>query len=83
MTRPQPPGRRRDIFVQDPLTRTTAEYRRVQPFQARKQYVCPGCNQEIRVGAGHVVIVPLSEPDNRRHWHTPCFERATRHRRPR
>jgi hypothetical protein len=82
MTRP----RRRDgsggSFVEDPLTGSTAEIRRVQPYQARKEYICPGCNQEIRVGTGHVVVVPLSQPDMRRHWHTPCFERAKRQRWP-
>ncbi len=83
MTRPQRPDRRRDTFVVDPLTGTMAEFRRVQPFQARKDYICPGCNQEIRVGAGHIVIVPLAQPDMRRHWHTPCFERARRQGRAR
>ena len=83
MTRPQGPAGRRATFVEDPLTGTMAELRRVQPYRARKEYICPGCNQEIRAGSGHVVIVPLNQPDMRRHWHTPCFERARRHSRPR
>lgn len=66
-------------FVEDPLTGGPAELRRIQPFEARKQYVCPGCNQEIRPGTGHVVLVPLNAPDLRRHWHHPCLERARRH----
>lgn len=66
-------------FVDDPITKALSELRRVQPYEARKQYVCPGCNQEIRPGTGHVVIVPLSAPDLRRHWHAPCLERAQRH----
>lgn len=66
-------------FVEDPLTGEMAELRRVQPFEARKEYICPGCNQEIRAGTGHVVIVPLRQPDLRRHWHSPCRERAVRH----
>jgi hypothetical protein len=66
-------------FVEDPLTGKTSELQRVQPYQARKEYICPGCNQEIRVGTGHVVVVPMSEPGERRHWHTPCQVRAVRH----
>ncbi|MBW3579843.1 MAG: hypothetical protein KY447_10930 [Actinobacteria bacterium] len=55
------------------------EVRRVQPFQARKRYTCPGCNNAIVPGAGHVVAVPQRAPDLRRHWHHPCW--AMRHRR--
>jgi hypothetical protein len=65
--------------VEDPLTGGTAERQQVQPFQAQKEYVCPGCHQEIRTGVGHLVIVPLGQSDLRRHWHTPCFEHAQRH----
>ena len=54
------------------------EVRRVQPYQATKTYVCPGCNQEIRPGTGHVVVVPLDAPDLRRHWHHPCWEREVK-----
>jgi hypothetical protein len=49
------------------------EVRRVQPFEARKRYTCPGCNQTIERGTGHVVIVPRREPDLRRHWHHACW----------
>ncbi|MHB1508197.1 MAG: hypothetical protein ACYCVV_09410 [Acidimicrobiales bacterium] len=66
-------------LIDDPVTRSLAELRRVQPFDARKQYICPGCNQEIRRGTGHAVVVPLSAPDLRRHWHNPCLVRARRH----
>ena len=34
----------------------------VHPFQARKRYVCPGCQQEIPPGVGHVVVVPHRRP---------------------
>jgi len=55
------------------------EVRRIQPYQARKAYFCPGCNQEIASGVGHVVVVPPQAPDLRRHWHHPCWEhRSTR-----
>jgi len=56
------------------------EVRRVHPFEATKTYRCPGCNQEIRTGIGHVVVVPVEAPDLRRHWHTPCWERREQRR---
>lgn len=51
------------------------EVLKVQPYQAIKDYLCPRCNQEIRAGTGHVVVVPVEAPDLRRHWHTPCWKR--------
>ena len=56
------------------------EVRRIQPYQARKSYVCPGCNQDIGIGIGHVVVVPLTAPDLRRHWHHPCWAHRDRRR---
>lgn len=56
------------------------EVRRIQPYQATKAYLCPGCNQEIPARTGHLVVVPLDAPDLRRHWHAPCWEhRGNRH----
>lgn len=57
-----------------------AEVRRVHPFEARKRYVCPGCQQEIPVGVGHLVVVPAAAADLRRHWHVPCWEQRARRR---
>lgn len=54
---------------------------KVQPYQARKTYRCPGCNQEIAVGLGHLAVVPLAAPEDRRHWHHACWEHRA-HRRP-
>jgi hypothetical protein len=54
----------------------------VQPYQARKAYVCPGCEQTIEAGTGHVVVVPEYAPDLRRHWHRGCWYRQQRMRRP-
>lgn len=56
------------------------EVRRVQPYQAKKPYLCPGCDQEIAVGVGHLVVVPPDAPDLRRHWHQPCWEHRWRRR---
>jgi hypothetical protein len=55
------------------------EVRRLQPYQATKTYICPGCNQDIPRGTGHVVVIPHAAPDLRRHWHHACW--ANRHRR--
>ncbi|HUQ38913.1 MAG TPA: hypothetical protein VM030_02075 [Acidimicrobiales bacterium] len=56
------------------------EVRRIQPYEARKAYLCPGCNHDIEEGVGHVVVVPLEQPDLRRHWHAPCWEHRRRRR---
>ncbi len=67
-------------FVTDPLSGLAAEVRRIQPYAARKTYRCPGCNQEIAIGVGHLVVVPLGDPGGRRHWHAACFEQRSRRR---
>ena len=51
------------------------EVRRVQPYEAIKDYVCPGCHHRILRGIGHYVAVPADAPDLRRHWHKACWER--------
>jgi hypothetical protein len=56
------------------------EIRRVQPYQAVKRYVCPGCNGDIEPGTGHLVVVPEEAPDLRRHWHHPCWANRERRR---
>jgi hypothetical protein len=38
-----------------------------------KTYRCPGCQQEIRPGTPHLVVVPEGNMEERRHWHTPCW----------
>ena len=42
-----------DLWADDAVT-----VRRIQPYEARKTYLCPGCNQDIPPGTGHVVAVP-------------------------
>ena len=56
--------------------------RTIRAGQSVKDYRCPGCNQLIRAGVGHVVVWPETPPlgvasgvDVRRHWHTTCWER--------
>lgn len=44
-----------------------------------KSYRCPGCDQEIRSGVGHVVAWPAQfGTDDRRHWHTACWQARDR-----
>ena len=52
----------------------------VQPYQATKAYICPGCNQDIPPRTFHVVAVPRRAPDMRRHWHKGCWEHRARRR---
>ncbi len=52
----------------------------VQPYQARKEYACPGCETTIGRGVGHVVVVPEHAPDLRRHWHRGCWHKEQRRR---
>lgn len=52
----------------------------VQPYQARKEYLCPGCELTIPTGTFHVVVVPDDLPDLRRHWHQGCWHKELRRR---
>ena len=52
----------------------------IQPYQARKTYLCPGCETPIPAGTGHLVVVPEQTPDLRRHWHRGCWYKEERRR---
>lgn len=52
----------------------------IQPYQARKEYLCPGCQKAISPGVGHLVVVPEDAPDLRRHWHRGCWFKEGRRR---
>ncbi|MEA2555476.1 MAG: hypothetical protein QOI60_807, partial [Actinomycetota bacterium] len=41
----------------------------------QKEYRCPGCDHVVRAGVWHLVVVPTSDVDSRRHWHTECWKR--------
>jgi hypothetical protein len=44
-----------------------------------KRYRCPGCDQEIPAGVGHVVAWPrYGSVDDRRHWHRACWNARDR-----
>ena len=50
----------------------------VQPYQARKEYICPGCDNTIPPGTFHLVVVPEEAPDLRRNWHHGCWHKEQR-----
>jgi hypothetical protein len=54
--------------------------RTVTGAAATKSYRCPGCDQELRPGAPHVVAWAAwdAEASDRRHWHTPCWSARDR-----
>ncbi|MFI0351383.1 ATP/GTP-binding protein [Actinomadura sp. 9N407] len=55
--------------------------RMVSGSSAAKQYRCPGCDQLIPAGVGHVVAWPADGrggADDRRHWHRPCWQARER-----
>jgi hypothetical protein len=51
--------------------------RMIAGANAVKAYRCPGCDQEIPPGVGHIVAWPADgwgDADDRRHWHRPCWQ---------
>jgi hypothetical protein len=57
--------------------------RHIPVESALRTYRCPGCDQEIPPGFGHVVVWPADERGDvtdRRHWHTACWLARDRRR---
>lgn len=63
--------------------------RPVTGAMARKPYLCPGCEHEVRAGEPHVVawrtdgVAGEDGPGgfgDRRHWHTACWRGRARRR---
>lgn len=52
--------------------------RRLTGSAATKVYRCPGCDQEIRPATPHVVAWPVGREDDRRHWHSACWQARDR-----
>ncbi|HEX7247155.1 MAG TPA: ATP/GTP-binding protein [Actinomycetota bacterium] len=50
----------------------------VREVGGQKPYRCPGCDHEVRPGARHLVVVPTSDAEARRHWHTECWRSELR-----
>lgn len=55
--------------------------RRITGSASTKPYRCPGCDQLIRPATPHVVAWPAATGrglDDRRHWHTACWDARER-----
>jgi hypothetical protein len=50
----------------------------VRQVTGERAYRCPGCQQEIRPGTLHLVVIPDDDVDLRRHWHLSCWRRERR-----
>jgi hypothetical protein len=49
---------------------------RVRPVPgSQSDYRCPGCDQVLTAGRGHIVAWPADDPEaaDRRHWHSSCW----------
>lgn len=77
---PEPPAPPAAETTPAPATSGAEVVGVVQPYQARKRYLCPGCEGVIESGEGHFVVVPEHTPDLRRHWHRGCWHRERRRR---
>jgi hypothetical protein len=53
----------------------------VRQMSGERPYRCPGCQQVIRPGVVHLVVVPDAGVDLRRHWHEACWRTELRRRR--
>ncbi|NNH74563.1 ATP/GTP-binding protein [Nocardia uniformis] len=48
--------------------------RQIPGSRATKRYRCPGCDHEVMPGVAHIVAWPAHDgEDDRRHWHTGCW----------
>ncbi|MFC5996605.1 hypothetical protein ACFQE5_20570 [Pseudonocardia hispaniensis] len=90
MPRSNPPRRRPHVPLRSAaITRTHSGadgdwlVRSVPGSASLKDYRCPGCDQVIPAGTGHVVAWPAGEygsVEDRRHWHAPCWDARERRR---
>lgn len=58
----------------------TEKVSQVQPYAARKRYVCPYCQGPIEVGQFHLLVIPDDAAELRRHWHRGCWFKELRAR---
>jgi hypothetical protein len=57
-------------------------YRVRQSLNRDKRYRCPYCQGWVLPGTVHIVAFPEGRAEDRRHYHTPCWERQSGTRRP-
>ncbi len=49
--------------------------RKVTGSSSTKPYRCPGCDQLIPTATPHIVAWVDDDLDNRRHWHSACWQK--------
>ena len=69
----RPPAPKGPRSRPDPSDHPDSTTRFIQPYEATKTYLCPGCRQDILPGVGHLVAIPPDDVDLRRHWHRGCW----------
>lgn len=84
---PGPPGGRRTgpVVEEVAFAGQTWGVRHVRGSAGDRSYRCPGCDQLVAGSSGHVVAWPqdgLAGLENRRHWHTTCWQARERRRPP-
>jgi hypothetical protein len=52
--------------------------RKITGSGSTKNYRCPGCDHEIKPATPHTLSYLEGYLDERRHWHTACWERDRR-----
>ena len=80
---PHPPLRMERLASMPRVVNRGMETYHVQHLSsARKDYLCPGCNHQVKSGSPHVVVWREEGPfgldigvDSRRHWHRACWSR--------
>ena len=81
---PRKNRRSEDVPAPSPAPRSAAPHWAALPgFDVRvvtgdRPYRCPGCDHVVAPGTSHLVVVPQSDVDARRHWHTECWRRELR-----
>lgn len=58
-------------------------HRQVRGNDSGRSFVCPGCQQQVGAHQPHTVAWPvggMQEIENRRHWHTVCWNARERRR---
>lgn len=78
--RPRPEDEPEPLRIPDLVTAAPAGWQ-ARTSTKKGPYICPGCNQTFDGTKQHVVAWPTDAyGGERRHWHTPCFERWARDR---
>ncbi len=53
-----------------------------QSLNEAKGYRCPYCQGWIEPGMPNLLVVPAGHPEDRRHYHAPCWSKKTGKIRP-